>query len=435
MASNTGYTSTLSGTNGRLFADPTPSPDPTSFQVDNTSSEYYQSAYFLTHKNQVQPIPSPSTDQPRMDLADVLGDDFIAQIQKAGKIVFNSVGDTGAAKVSHTQTAAMALENAEGVADSMVDEVQAGGADAPSFLFHLGDVIYSFGEAQYYHDQFYEMYREYDRPIFAIPGNHDGMVFGASSVTPQVPTLEAFLQNFCATTPGPSPDSGGLVRSVMTQPGVYFTLDAPFVSIIGLYSNVLDGPGVISSQNGHYPISDEQLTFLKAELARLKPDHDAGNRAVILAVHHPPASVDGKHGGSTGISADIDNCCTAAGLWPDAVLSGHAHLYQRFSRSVPGLGRSIPYVTAGSGGYAITAPKGKTSAGTTSGPFTLVTPPIVEFGYLTVTVDMSGAKKTLTIDFKSTKGSTDSVTVNLNPGAQQPAAPTAPKGKSGKKKS
>ena len=29
----------------------------------------------------------------------------------------------------------------------------------------------------------------------------------------------------------------------MTQPGVYFTLDAPFVSIIGLYTNVLDGPG------------------------------------------------------------------------------------------------------------------------------------------------------------------------------------------------
>ena len=31
----------------------------------------------------------------------------------------------------------------------------------------------------------------------------------------------------------------------MTQPGVYFTLDAPFVSIIGLYTNVLEGPGVL----------------------------------------------------------------------------------------------------------------------------------------------------------------------------------------------
>jgi hypothetical protein len=425
----------MAGPQGRLFADPTPTPDPTSFQVNNTSSAYYQSAYYLAHKNQVQPVPSPAMGQPRIELADIVGDNFISQIQTAGKIVFNAVGDTGPAKVSHSQTAAKALEDAEGVADAMVAEVQAGGPDAPSFFFHLGDIVYSFGEAQYYHDQFYEVYREYDRPIFAIPGNHDGMVFGATSATPQVPTLEAFLRNFCATSPGPSPDSGGLVRSVMTQPGVYFTLDAPFVSIIGLYSNVLDGPGIISSQNGHYPIGDDQLTFLKAELARLKPDHDSGNRAVVLAVHHPPASVDGKHGGSTGISADIDKCCTAAGLWPDAVLSGHAHLYQRFSRSVPGLSRSIPYVVSGSGGYAITPPKAKVAAGTTSGPFKLVTPPIVEFGYLTVTVDMSGPKKTLTIDFKSTKGSTDSVVVGLAPGAAQPSASsTATRTKPGKKR-
>ena len=47
---------------------------------------------------------------------------------------------------------------------------------APAFFFHLGDVIYNFGEADYYYDQFYEPFRAYDRPIFAIPGNHDGAV-------------------------------------------------------------------------------------------------------------------------------------------------------------------------------------------------------------------------------------------------------------------
>ncbi len=76
--------------------------------------------------------------------------------------------------------------------------------------------------------------------------------------TPQFATLDAFLSNFCALTPGQSPDAGGLVRSVMTQPGVYFTLDAPYVSIIGLYSNVLDGPGVISSPGGKFPLVDDQ---------------------------------------------------------------------------------------------------------------------------------------------------------------------------------
>lgn len=185
----------------------------------------------------------------------------------------------------------------------------------------------------------------------------------------------------------------------MTQPGVYFTLDAPFVSIVGLYSNVLDGPGVISSQGGHYPIGDEQVAFLKSELVRLKPLRAARDRAVILAVHHPPVSADSKHGGTTGLADDIDAACRSAGLWPDAVLSGHAHLYQRFAHHVGG--RDIPYVVSGSGGFAATPPRGSAAAGTTIGDYTLVTAPIVDFGYLTVTVDMTGSKKKLTVSFLS----------------------------------
>jgi hypothetical protein len=143
----------------------------------------------------------------------------------------------------------------------------------------------------------------------------------------------------------------------MTQPGVYFTLDAPFVSIIGLYSNVLDaGPGVISSQGGHFPIVDDQLGFLTSELTRLKPQRAANQRAVIIAVHHPPLSADAKHGGSLGIMKDIDACCNKAGLFPDALLCGHAHLYQRFTRVMKG-GKEVPYIVAGSGGFAATVPK------------------------------------------------------------------------------
>lgn len=128
-------------------------------------------------------------------------------------------------------------------------------------------MIYNFGEGQYYYDQFYEPLRAYDRPIFAIPGNHDGMVFGQGSSAPQVPTLDVFLGNFCAPNLGQSPDAGGLVRGLMTQSGVYFTLDAPYISITGLYSNVLDGPGVISSQGGKFPVDDDQLAFLKSEFS------------------------------------------------------------------------------------------------------------------------------------------------------------------------
>jgi len=386
------------GTGGRLFAEVQPGPDETVFQLNNTSEAYYNSPYYLKHKDQLQRVPPPRVKPPRMSLADVVGADMTAAIEAARKIVFNS-GDTGAAKVDLHQTAAQALAHEARVADAMAADVRGGGPNAPAFLFHLGDVVYHFGEGQYYYDQFYEPFRAYDRPIFAIPGNHDGLVFGDAPDHPKVKTLAAFLRNFCAASPGTSPDVGGLVRSAMTQPGVYFTLDAPFVSIVGLYSNVLDGPGVISSQGGHYPIGDEQVAFLKSELVRLKPLRAARDRAVILAVHHPPVSADSKHGGTTGLADDIDAACRSAGLWPDAVLSGHAHLYQRFAHHVGG--RDIPYVVSGSGGFAATPPYGGAAAGTTIGDYTLVTAPIVDFGYLTVTVDMTGSKKKLTVSFLS----------------------------------
>src|SRR5580700_2775549 len=421
----------LLGPGGRLFAEQQPGKDEVSFRVDNTSEAYYNSPYYELHKNDLQQIPAPRKNvSMQLQLADFTGPAIISAIQQAGKITFHSVGDTGAAKVNREQTVERALQNEEEVADAMAKDVATGGPDGPAFFFHLGDVIYNFGEAQYYYDQFYDPYRAYDRPIFAIPGNHDGMVFGQGSSAPQVPTLDAFLTNFCAADAAPSPDAGGLMRSVMTQPGVYFRLDAPFVSILGLYSNVLDsGPGVISSQGGHFPLVDDQLDFLKRELANLKPERAANKRAVIIAVHHPPLSADAKHGGSLGIGKDLDACCKAAGLYPDALLCGHAHLYQRFTRVMPD-GKEIPYVVAGSGGFAATTPKALPPPPITIGDHTLVIAPIVNFGYLTIETDA----RTLSLTFKTAdeRGVVvrDSVVVDLAANkilaaGQQPAAPPA----------
>ena len=411
------WTRNLRGPGGQLFGDPAPTPDETSFQVDNTSEDYYNSPYYAQHATEVEAVPMGPPAQP-LDLQDVLGADFLAPMIAANRISFHAVGDTGASSTA-------SISNEATVADAMAASISGAGADsgtgadAPSFCFHLGDVIYNFGEAEYYYDQFYEPFRDYDRPIFAIPGNHDGAVtYTHGGTRPDVPTLQAFIANFCTAVPQKPQDAGGLARTTMTQPGVYFTLDAPLVSIIGIYTNVLEGPGVLTDQGGKYPalVGDRQYDWLVGELERLAPQRKALERAVILACHHPPASADLTHGGTTGLAGDLDRAFTAAGLWPDAILSGHAHIYQRFSRSADG--RQIPYIVAGSGGHATTVPPGERrgEAPHTWNEYTLEVGPTVAYGYLTATVDMSDASaRRLIFEFTAPgdPSAADSVTIEL----------------------
>ena len=252
------------------------------------------------------------------------------------------MGDTGNVKSVGPQNA---------VSDKMIadfDDPQA--RDTPQFFFHLGDVIYNFGEAQYYYDQFYDPYRNYPEAILALAGNHDGMIAPDTNAI----TLAAFLRNFCADPAGgftTTTEAGGLNRTAQIQPGVYFTFEAPFLRIIALYSNTLEDPGVISSQDGTYPeIADVQLDFLRAALQRVKDDKYEG--ALILAHHHPAYTAGNKHGWSIELTAQVDAICKEAEIWPHAVLSAHAHNYQRFTRRTGG--RQTPYIIAGGGGHNVT---------------------------------------------------------------------------------
>jgi len=317
------------------FAQPTTSPDPTGFTVAHGNDN---PLYKKVQKSLLQAIPPPAAGANlTMTLGQALGSAgaaAVAAIQKAGQIVFHSLGDTGSVKGPETQSL---------VADKMVQDFTGASADRPSFCFHLGDVVYSFGEAQYYYDQFYEPYRSYPAPIFAVAGNHDGLVYSGEGV----PSLQAFLRNFVSAEPVKTPESGGLIRTAMTQPAVYFALDAPFVTIIGLYSNVLEDPGVISSEGDQSsPVDDQQLAFLTSALQAAKKK----GGATIVATHHPPYSGGTAHGGSPKMLADIDAACAKANYWPHAHLSGHAHNYQRFTRTVNKY--DIPYVVCGNGGHS-----------------------------------------------------------------------------------
>jgi Icc-related predicted phosphoesterase len=287
------------------------------------------------------------------------GSDVAKAIEQSGQIVFHAVGDTGATKKA-------AFGNELRVFDHAADDIHSATstAERPSFFYHLGDVVYDFGETAYYYDQFYEPLRNYHAPVFAIPGNHDSFVIPATltGTGKEYNPLTAFVRNFCTEAPQVTDEARSLHRTAQTQPGVYFSLDAPFVRIIGLFSNALEDPGVISSEDGHWAgVPDFQLAFLKAQLQRVKAEQYKG--AVLLAVHHPPFSYapqarpasGGNHGGSPNMLKQIDTICKDAGVYPHAVLSGHVHNYQRFTRALRFGGKDIevPFVLCGSGGHHI----------------------------------------------------------------------------------
>lgn len=266
-----------------------------------------------------RPLPAPTGVYPyHLSLADVLPPDKIS----ASRLVLHMVGDTGGIKNPLPQ---------QHVAQQMEGDF----ADAapPAFFYHLGDVVYFYGAAEEYFPQFYEPYDQYPAPIFAIPGNHDGDL-SRQMETDGIPSLAAFVDNFCQRIPHHTREALDAARSAMTQPNVYWTLNTPLATIVGLYTNVPEGGR----------LDDDQIAWLEQELA-----HAPASKALLVAMHHPIYSGDDHHGGSAYMGTILDAAMARSNRTPDAVFAGHVHNYQRFTRQVNG--RAVPYIVAGAGGY------------------------------------------------------------------------------------
>lgn len=267
--------------------------------------------------------PAPGLPPYRMSLDAIIDPATLKSIEHSGKLVFHSVGDTGGV---NTPT------YIEGVSRFMECDIAFTKApDRPSFFYHLGDVVYYDGESANYWPEFYEPYLNYHGPIVAIPGNHDGDVNSTTGET----SLQAFVRNFCSQSAVISSDNRDAPRRTMTQPNVFWTLNTPLVTIIGMYSNCPEG-GQVSDTQRQWFISE-----LKAADSSLP---------VILAIHHPIYSAYGSHPGSTRLKDLLEHSCTAAGRAPDVVLTGHVHDYQRFSAPLAGK-NNVPFIVAGAGGY------------------------------------------------------------------------------------
>jgi hypothetical protein len=234
---------------------------------------------------------------------------------------FHVIGDSGGVKDPNPQLAV-----AKALAADLLEHPEVG------FLYHVGDIDYFEGADAEYAPQFFEAYADYLRPIVGIPGNHDGA--GGDH-------LASFMAYLCDTSPRLLPQFAEYQRDTMTQPNCYWTLEDPAVTIVGLYSNVPSGGEIQQNQREWF-----------VEELRAAPEA----KPLIVALHHPPLSIDAHHGGSAAMGTLLDECFGAANRCPNIVLSGHVHDYQRFTRlaSLPGMnseGNLITYIVIGNGGY------------------------------------------------------------------------------------
>jgi Calcineurin-like phosphoesterase len=199
-----------------VFAQPEPTADPSIFKIKHpTDSAAYKLIDELNAEHKIKPLPFSlprgGEAEPQLNLTQVFGGNAAAvkRIQNSGQIVFHATGDCGSTRGPSTQNE---------VTDKMVgDFTKAAPTEVPQFALLLGDIVYNFGETEYYYDQFYEPYRNYSAPVLAVAGNHDGVI----SPLAHAASLAAYLRNFCADPADGytvTPEAGGL-RALAQQLG------------------------------------------------------------------------------------------------------------------------------------------------------------------------------------------------------------------------
>lgn len=325
------------------------------------------------------------------------------RVRTAGALTFHMLGCSGAFVDHEPQRhVARALvhqlhERAATSATPTANDAPPGGR--PSFLYHLGDIVYKDDNAEdeagaiqsaMYRDQFFTPYADYNRPIFAIAGNHDGK----RTTDRRISAIDHFLAQFCASGARPSRPPTGR-RPPVAQPYPYWRLSTPLAYIIGLYSNshnggVLDDPANATDRPQYRWLVEQLRDVRRRNVARTRP------RAVLLAVHYPaysgaanfaqrgdPTLGPSGAGAEHTLGAVLQRAFAESGQRPDAVFSAHAHLYQRLTyRHADGW--EVPYLIAGSGGHGPVESLWETCAGAVAAskklPFNAVLPPGLTLG-------------------------------------------------------
>jgi Calcineurin-like phosphoesterase len=221
------------------------------------------------------------------------------------------------------------------------------GADGTHFAFIASDVVYPAGDVNDYRRKFYFPYREYRKPIYAIPGNHDwddgglfGFMFhfcGQEEAPPEV--LASVPQPLRAVWRKPAGVHRRTRESVRArevdgarvfQPGPYFALAAGPLLLVGL------DLGLCSTVD-----RDQGAWLREVSHADPRPKILIMSKPVFADGHYYPGEIEG--GGA------VDDVVRDPRSNYIAVLSGEIQNYQRYPVSVEG-GRTVQYIVCGAGG-------------------------------------------------------------------------------------
>jgi len=269
----------------------------------------------------LQPLPAPIGEPPYHYNLETAVPGIGKLAAEGGKIIFHTIGDTGPY---------ITREYLAGVVKAMEKDLAKPEGERPAFFYHLGDVVYPHGRHEDYYEQFYKPYQYYNAPIFSIPGNHDADIKDISQQS-----LGGWCAFFMTKTPHVDPISKDAPRLTMCLPNVYYTLECPFVTIIGLYTNVPE----------HGVVDEAQQQWFVNELCTAPKD-----KALIVCMHNPVYSFDSQHSGSPIMGAILQDAINQSCRVPNMLLTAHVHNYQRIEKDIiPN--SPTPFIVAGNGGY------------------------------------------------------------------------------------
>ncbi len=221
-------------------------------------------------------------------------------------------------------------------------------SEGTRFAVIASDVIYPTGSVNEYGTKFFRPYRDYDAPIYAVPGNHDwydglGGFMRVFSGAPELPPASspallsaAWWRRLFWKKPD-VPDEARLAEAESlrsrpsqrsAQPGPYWAIDAGPLRIIGIDTGILGG------------IDSDQGAWLRRVSAGPKPKILVTGKPIYVDNAHHPCPIEG---GGTVDDIVRDPACNYV-----AAIGGDIHNYQRYPVRVGD--RTIEYLVSGGGG-------------------------------------------------------------------------------------